>query len=268
MDFGVDGKRAFAYTAAHHIDAAKPTIVFVHGAGLDHSWWGLQSRYFGYHGFNVLATDLPGHGRSAGPPLESIEAIADWIVRLLDAAGIKEAALVGHSLGALVAAECAARHPSRIARIALIGATYPLKVSDAFLEAARRNEHTAFDMHTLWGHAAGVPLGSNPNPGMWMLGDNLARLARLAPDVLYTDLKACNDYAGGDASAAKVACPVLFVLGSRDQMAPQRTTDRFIRLFKSARTVLQPGSGHSLMAEAPDATLDALIAFFSTETAQ
>ena len=46
---------------------AKPTVVFVHGAGLDHSWFGLQSRYFGYHGRNVLALDLPGHGRSRGP---------------------------------------------------------------------------------------------------------------------------------------------------------------------------------------------------------
>jgi len=267
MEFRVDGKPAFAYTAAHALEPAKPTIVFVHGAGLDHSWWGLQSRYFGYHGFNVLAVDLPGHGRSAGPPLESIEAIADWVVRLLDAARIERAALVGHSMGALAAIECAARHPARVERIALIGVTYPLKVSTAFLEAARQNASAAFDMHTIWGHAAQAPLGSNPNPGMWMLGDNLARLARLAPGVLYADLRACDDYAEGASSAAKVACPVLFILGSRDQMAPPRTTAQCIRMFKSAQTVLVPGSGHSLMAEAPDATLDALIEFFSTETA-
>ena len=65
MDFTVDAKNAYAYTAAHDLDPAKPAIVFVHGAGLDHSWWGLQSRYFGYHGWNVLACDLPGHGREA-----------------------------------------------------------------------------------------------------------------------------------------------------------------------------------------------------------
>ena len=58
MDFLVDGKKAYAYTAAHEIDAGRRTMVFVHGAGLDHSWWGLQSRYFGYHGWNVLADNL------------------------------------------------------------------------------------------------------------------------------------------------------------------------------------------------------------------
>ena len=62
MNLEVDGRRVFAYTAAHELDAAKPTVVFLHGAGLDHSWFGLQSRYFGYHGRNVLALDFPGHG--------------------------------------------------------------------------------------------------------------------------------------------------------------------------------------------------------------
>jgi hypothetical protein len=57
MQLQLNGKAAFAYTAAHDIAPAKRSVVFVHGAGLDHSWWGLQSRYFGYHGFNVLAVD-------------------------------------------------------------------------------------------------------------------------------------------------------------------------------------------------------------------
>jgi len=266
MDFTVDGKKAFAYTAAHAIDAAKPAVVFLHGAGLDHSWFGLQSRYFGYHGFSVLALDFPGHGRSEGPPLASVEALADWVARLLDAAGIERAALVGHSMGALTAIECAARHPARVERIALLGVAYPMKVSEAFLEAARRNDPAAFDMDTIWGHAPRVPLGGNPNPGMWMYGDTLARLARLRPGVLHAGLKACNDYAAGLESAAKIGCPVLLVLGNRDLMAPPRNAAGLVKAFRSSQTVLLPPSGHSLMAEAPDATLDALIAFFSAET--
>jgi pimeloyl-ACP methyl ester carboxylesterase len=268
MDFTVDGKKAFAYTAAHTIDPAKPAIVFLHGAGLDHSWFGLQSRYFGYHGFNVLAADFPGHGRSAGPPLKKIEAMADWAVRLLDAARIDRAAIVGHSMGALTALECAAGHAARVTRIALLGLCYPMKVNETFLEAAHRNEQAAYDMDTIWGHAPQVPFGGNPNPGMWMYGDNLARLARLAPGVLYAGLKACTSYAGGEKSAAKVDCPVLFIVGSRDQMTPPRVTAAYSKAFKSAQTVVLPRSGHSLMAEAPDGTLDALIDYFSTETTQ
>jgi pimeloyl-ACP methyl ester carboxylesterase len=261
VNFQVNGRAAFAYTAAHAIDPAKRSIVFVHGAGLDHSWWGLQSRYFGYHGFNVLAVDLPAHGRSEGPVLTSIEAMADWVLALLKALKIGKAALVGHSMGSLVALEFAARHPEAAERIALIGTAYPMKVGEAFLDAARRNDPSAYDMETIWGHAAQVPLAGNPNPGMWMYGDTLARLARLAPGVLHADLSACNAYAGGLQAAAKVKCPALFVLGRHDVMTPPKAAADLAKAIAGSRTVTIGTSGHSLMAEAPDATLDALIEF-------
>ena len=257
MNLQVDGRAAFAYTADHGIDPAKRTVVFVHGAGLDHSWFGLQSRYFGYHGFNVLAVDLPAHGKSAGPALASVPAMADWILKLMDALKIQKASLVGHSMGTLIAVDCAARHPERVERVALIATASPMKVGEPYLEAARKNEYSAFDMSTIWGHAPQVPFGANPNPGMWMYGDMQARLERLAPGVLYADLKACNDYQfpGG------VKCPTLFILGRRDVMTPPRAAKGLQDQIPGARTVLIEHSGHSLMAEAPDATLDALIDF-------
>ena len=245
----------FAYTAGHAFDKAKPTMVFVHGAGLDHSSFLLQSRYFGYHGWNVLAFDLPGHGRSDGAPISSVRGMAESVCKAVPA---ERFCIVGHSLGALVALECAARVPARVERIALIGVAYPMKVGDAFLDAAKRDHCDAFDMHTIWGHAARAPLAANPSPGMWMHGDNQARLERLAPGVLYNDLKACNDYV----LEGEVACPVLFILGRRDAMTPPRNAAALQQKIGNQRTVLIDSSGHALMAEAPDATLDALVEFF------
>lgn len=261
MNLSLDGRSAFAYTAAHELQPGKPTVVFVHGAGLDHSWWGLQSRYFGYHGCNVLAVDLPAHGRSAGPPLATIGEMAEWLRKILEEKKIKAASLVGHSMGALVSLEFAARHPGMTERIALIGVAYPMKVSDGFLDAAKRNDPSAYDMETIWGHAAQVPFSSNPNPGMWMYGDTLARLGRLAPGVLHSDLSACNAYATGLESAAKISCPALFILGSRDAMTAPRNAQTLIKQINNSKTIEIRPSGHSLMAEAPDATLDALIEF-------
>jgi len=263
MEASVQGRKAYAYSAAHDLDPAKKTIVFVHGAGLDHSWWGLQSRYFGYHGWNVLAVDLPAHGRSDGPPLATVGEMADWVYGLLKELGIQKAAVVGHSMGSLVALEFAARYPEAAEKIALIGIAYPMKVGEAFLDAARRNDTAAFDMETIWGHAAQVPFSGNPNPGMWMYGDTLARLGRLAPGVLHTDLAACNSYAGGMDAAAKLTCPVQFILGARDMMTPPRGAEELIKKIEKSKSTRIAISGHSLMAEAPDATLDTLIAFLS-----
>src|SRR4249919_1633813 len=106
MQVVLNSKTVFAYTAAHELDSTKPTMVFVHGAGLDHSLFGLQSRYFGYHGWNVLAVDLPGHGRSAGPALASVAAMAEWVLKAVKA---EKFSLVGHSMGALIALECVVR---------------------------------------------------------------------------------------------------------------------------------------------------------------
>ena len=244
----------FAYTAGHAFDRARPTMVFVHGAGLDHSSFLLQSRYFGYHGWNVLAVDLPGHGRTPGSPLATIQGMAEELCKFVAA---EKFSIVGHSMGALVALECAAGVPARVERIALLGIAYPMKVGEAFLDAAKRDHYDAFDMHAIWGHAPQIPLGRDATPGMWTYGDTQARLERLAPGVLYNDLKACNDYV----FEGEVACPTLFILGKRDMMTPPRSAKSIQEKISGAKTVLVDSSGHSLMTEAPDATLDALIEF-------
>jgi pimeloyl-ACP methyl ester carboxylesterase len=266
VDLIVDGKRAYAYTAGHALDTALPSVVFVHGAANDHSAFLLQSRYFAYHRCNALAVDLPGHGRSAGPPLATIATMADWLASLLDAAGIRTAALVGHSMGSLVTLECAARHPERARVLALIGTSAPMPVGDALMAAAHADSHAALDMLNIWGHSAAAQLGGNTVPGMWMTGAYVRLLERAKPQVLHVDLRACADYADGLASAARVMCPTLFVLGSRDALTPPRNAGDLRTALPAARVVMLDGAGHALLAERPDAVLDALIGFVDAST--
>jgi pimeloyl-ACP methyl ester carboxylesterase len=235
--------------------------VFVHGAANDHSVWSLQSRYFAHHGFNVLAVDLPGHGRSGGEPLRSVEAIADWLVALLDAAAIPRAAFVGHSMGALATLECAARHPGRVTRIAAAGIAVPMEVSDDLLDAARRGDHLAYDLVNGWSYGPRRSLGGNAVPGMWMTGNSMRLLERNRPGTLATDLAACRAYANGEAAAAAVRCPALVITGQRDLMAPPRNAKTVLAALADARSVELPDAGHALMAEEPDAVLDALRGF-------
>jgi len=114
MRLRVNGSEIFAATGGRDFDPALPAMVFLHGAGFDHTVWALLARAFAYHGFGVLAPDFPGHGRSAGAPLSSIAALADWTAALIEAAGLRSASLVGHSMGSLVALETAARQPAKV----------------------------------------------------------------------------------------------------------------------------------------------------------
>jgi len=254
----VDGKRVHATTGGRPFDPARPVTIFIHGAGFDHTVWKLQARYFAWHGGSVLALDLPGHGQSEGPPLDSVPALAEWVVSVMDAVGVAQAALVGHSMGSLVALEAAARYPARVRALALLGCAVPLKVADVLLDSSAANDHLAFDLINSWGYGRRAQFGGHRVPGLWMMRGGLRTLERAAPGVLNADLRACNDYAGGDEAAAKLRCPTLFVIGERDMMTPPRLGLALAKKIESAQVVTLPGIGHIMMEEAPDATLDAL----------
>ncbi len=257
----VDRLPVYAYSANHRFDPAKPTVAFVHGAANDHSVWTLQSRYFAYHGWNALAPDLPGHGRSGGKALATIADLADWVIRLLDAAGAKRAVLVGHSMGSLVALETAARHPQRIDRIALVGTAVPMPVSEALLETSRANDHVAYEMINAFAHSSNAQMGGNRVPGAWMMGASMRLMERSGAGVLHADFSACNAYGNGLDSAAKVKCPALLILGKRDLMTPAKAAKALADGLTGSRMILLEGAGHALMAEKPDEVLDALIGF-------
>lgn len=170
MELTVDEKTVYAYTGTQPLRPDLDTLVFIHGAGADHSIWILQSRYFAYHDHNVLALDLPGHGRSEGEPLTSIADLADWLQRVLDAAGVARAALIGHSMGSLAALETAVRYPDRVSVLALLGTSVPMPVSEHLLTAAAANDHAAIDMITVWAHSMNTHIGGNRAPGLWVAG--------------------------------------------------------------------------------------------------
>jgi pimeloyl-ACP methyl ester carboxylesterase len=258
MQLIVGGKEIFAGTGGRDFDPALPTVVFLHGAGFDHSVWALLARAFAHHGFGVLAPDLPGHGRSAGPALSSIAALADWTAALIDAAGVRAARLVGHSMGSLVALEAAARHPEKVTALGLIATAAPMQVSDDLLNAAKRNDHAAVDMISLWGHGYHATLGGSQAPGLWMLGGGERLLERARPGVLFADLSACNDYRDALAAAAKVSVPSLVILGSRDLMTPAKAGKAIAAAIAACRLTVIDGAGHMLMSERPDDVLAAL----------
>lgn len=255
MKLVVDGRAVFAPGA---LKGGRPLILFLHGAGMDHSVWAMQSRWFSARGVDVLALDLPGHGRSDGPALPTIDAMADWTSRLVEAAGADKAILVGHSMGALVALATAARHPARVAALALVGAAAKMPVHPDMLALAKAGEEGAVAMVSLWGLGAGAVQGGAPTPGHWMLGSVWRLIARSAPGVLHNDLAACDAAGDVTALAARVACPTLVLSGERDMMTPARGGKALAASIAGARHAVIPGAGHMMMIERDRETLQAL----------
>ncbi len=263
MQFKVEGRRVYAATGGRPFDASQPVVIFIHGAGQDHSNWQLPARWFAWHGHSVLAVDLPGHGRSEGPPLTSIPDMGLWVGRLMDAAGVEKAGLVGHSMGGAIVLEATAAFSERISRIALLGTALATPVNNDLLTAARDAPEKAHQMITAWALGPRAKVGGHPVPGLWMSGGSMALLARNQPGVLYAAFDACNRWKSGPEAAQRVRCPALVVLGARDSMTPPKIGQQLASVIPGSRTVTIADCGHMMMAEAPDAVLDALIEFFA-----
>ncbi len=263
MDINVNGHSLYAYTGGKPFNPAQPTVVFIHGVLNDHSVWILQSRHFAHNGWNVLAIDLPGHCKSGGTPPLSVEAAADSIAQLMDAAGLQHAALVGHSWGSLIAMETAARLQQRISHLVLVGTAFPMKVSPALLASALNTPEQAIQMVNTFSRATLAP----PNgAGSWVFGAGMALGRRVLAsnadsNLLHAGFTACDSYAGGEAAMAAITCPMLFVLGEQDQMTPPKAAKGLIQAAQAAGkavTVQMIPHGHNQMTESPDPTLFAI----------
>lgn len=261
MKLRVQGREAYAYTGGKPFDPALPGVVFIHGAVNDHSVWTLLARWYAHHGHAVLAVDLPGHMRSAGPALASVEALADWVLALLDAAGVQRATLAGHSLGSLIALEAAARAPERAAALWMLGTCVPMPVPQALLDLSKTDVNAAIDRVVSFSFSTLAAKPSYPGPGVWLRGAARALMRQVMaaqgdPLLFHTDFSACNAYVNGLEAAARVACPATLVLAAQDQMTlPRHAREVAARLQATVHTV---PAGHFLMQEAPDPVLVAL----------
>jgi pimeloyl-ACP methyl ester carboxylesterase len=267
MYFTVNNASTYCYTGGKSYDAAKPTAIFIHGVLNDHSVWILQTRYLANHGWNVLAVDLPGHCRSAGDPPATVEAAADFVLALMDAAGLEKAAVIGHSFGSLIALEAAARAPQRISQLILVGIAFPVKVSPALIDASLNAPMKALEMVNIFSRSTLAPPPSAMGPGTWVYGASMALGRRVLAsntkaNVFHIGFKACDAYTGGDEAIVKVTCPVLFVLGEIDQMTPPKAAQGLIAKARNAKVVYLPG-GHHQMTETPEAMLEAVINFIA-----
>jgi pimeloyl-ACP methyl ester carboxylesterase len=272
MELVVNGAKTYCYTGGKAFDKAKPTVVFIHGVLADHSVWILQTRYMANHGWNVLAIDLPGHCRSEGEAPSSVEEAASFLSSLLDAAGLRQAALVGHSWGSLIALEAAARLKDRISHLVLVGTASPMTVSPVLLEASLHDPEKAIRMINVFSRNTLAPPPASLGPGTWVYGAFVAlnrRVLRSNPkvNVFHRGFMACNAYANGENAIAQVTCPILFLLGAQDQMtqakAAQPLVDKAMQAGKRFK-VTYLALGHHQMSETPDETLFAIRDFLKS----
>ena len=261
MNIQIDGKTVAYSNGSGHPTEDAPLIVFLHGAGMDHSVWVMPARYFARHGYRVMAVDLPGHGRSDGPALDNIDEMADWVKALIERipARPSETILAGHSMGSLICMSFAARYPDLAAKVLLLGTSAPMPVADVLLNAAQDNDHAAIDMANTWSHGQRSMMGASDNPGTSNLYMGERLLERVADDVYFRDFTACNGFSTENYPA--IETPTLMSTGDEDKMTPPKAGMAVADMLKNSQITHLQDCGHSMLIEQPNQTLDAMAGF-------
>jgi len=252
METKVKGLKAHAVTGGTTMGGDDaPVLILIHGAGMDGTVWQLQSRYISHRGVKVLAVDLPGHGHSDGEALASIADMADWIAAFMDAAGVEIASVAGHSMGALISLDFAARYPEKVRAVGLLGAAAEMPVHPDLIKAAEDGGMLAPELITDWGFGTIAHTGGHLLPGLWAMGAAERLLADAKPGALAVDLKACDAYKDALAEAAKIDAPVALISGDEDKMTPLKNAKPLAEALADVTLSVLPKTGHMMMIERP-----------------
>ena len=243
MIIEIEKKSVYASDAGQGIDNSKDTIVFLHGSGLSHIVWSLTEQFFSNKKYNVLSIDLPGHGNSEGPCLDSIEKIADWLEKVFSEFELNNIILVGHSQGCLEILEYSFKYKNRLKKIVFVGGSYQMPVNKDLIDLASNGDTDAVKLMMKWGYEGSKKfIGGNPVK-------RIIQSPRDISEILAIDLIASNNYQNGLNAAKAISCPTLLILGELDKMVNSEIGIKFSNLLKNSSTHIINGSGHMIMIE-------------------
>ena len=229
------GRIAFSH---NHVDpAGRTAVVLVHGAGGQRADWPRQWTITatGLGGAPVYAPDLPGHGKSDGPGLDTVEAYADAVAGFIGAAGLKRVVVAGHSMGAAIALELATRRDPRLAGIVMISGAASFKVADALLQGFL----TAFEPTI----SAVVSYSWNNMAQESYRRQQLWHAEVAGAQVVRDDFLACQRYNATE-RLGEAAVPVLLMGSPGDRMVRFSALRATAEGLKDARVVSIPNCGH------------------------
>ena len=243
MIFQLENKNIHASDSGQGIDINKDTIVFLHGSGLSHIVWSLAEQFFSSKNYNVLSIDLPGHGNSDGPCLDSVEKIADWMEKVFDKLKLKNLILVGHSQGCLEILEYSSRYKERLKKLVFVGGSNKMPVHPDLIELAQSGHSDAVKLMMKWGYEGSKKfIGGNPV-------EKIIQSPRDISEILAVDLNACNNYSNGSEAAKVINLPSMLIFGGLDKMVNLEAGKKFSNLIKNSTTHVLKGCGHMIMIE-------------------
>jgi len=216
-----------------------PPLFFIHGSAGDHTVWedqcaGMEDE------FNVVAVELPGHGRSGGRGEREVALYAKWVKKTVEALGLRRPVLIGHSLGAAIALELAIRYGDMLSGIVTVGGGAKMPVNPLVLDGMRGDPSMIINS---------IPEFALSKKNRERLGGLLIdNLRRADKDVAYGDFLACDRFNVSE-ELEQIRIPALLICGEDDRMMPPKFSIYLKEKIPGAKLVLIKDAGHFVMME-------------------
>ena len=232
-----------SYRFFGNVRKVKPTALFIHGAAQSSASWEYQYKLCGsYNKFNFIVIDLPGHGHSDGSGFKSIREYADFLFDFVNALGIEDVVLVGHSMGGRIAQVYTLNYPEKVIGCVLAGSGAKLKVARATINMAEKdfNRFSEMAARNSFSDSASTKIREKFLDGLLDSGQSIC----------IKDFIACNEF-DVTGKLDRIQIPVLIVAGSEDILVPAKHSRFLLKNIKHSRLEIIKGAGHFMMMEKP-----------------
>ena len=233
------------------LDPDQQTLLLIHGSGQSALFWQYQVQDPTAKA-NILAVDLPGHGRSREPARQSVTDYAAWTMAFIEQLKLPHVVPAGLSLGGAVAQQLLIRFSGEFTIAVLINTGARLRVSPAIFETLDAGEDIWLDAC----YASGV-FDDNRTPELRRI---VVAVSRCPADVTRGDFLACNQFDVMKEIGA-INVPVLVMMAEQDQLTPLKYGRFLAERLPDAHPVVIPNAGHFSPLEKPEAVNQALREF-------
>ncbi|MEA3166882.1 MAG: hypothetical protein QOJ26_1756 [Thermoplasmata archaeon] len=243
-----------------------PALLLIHGFPFDRAMWRFQVAPLTAAGYRVVVAELPGFGKTEevgrnDPPLETVDAMAASLVRLLDRLRITKVVPVGFSMGGYVALALAAAAKDRLAALVLIDTRAEADSADA----KKKRDETIAQVEAHGTRALAMAMIANQLTEATRTSERLlaeevrAMMLRQPKTTVAAALKAMRDRPDRRDLLKELKCPVLVVVGEKDSITPPAAANVMVDLAKKSDLVTIAGAAHLTPMERPDDVNEALI---------
>lgn len=235
--------------------ASIDALIFVHGSGESSLTW--KNQFSLDLNLDLIAIDLPSHGKSELVENLDLDLYVDAIHELINQLKLKSVILCGHSLGGAIIQDFYFKHPEKVVGLILVGTGARLRVAPMILESLSKDFQAYLDS---------IPVGAfYRKTDQNIINEFVSEVSKVPESVVFQDFSICDKFDVIDeVKSGKIKVPSLIICGKADKLTPVKYSQFFKQNIDNSELIIIKNAGHMVMLENPSELNEVIKNFINT----